>query len=447
MRHLLMITVFGLTLPLAVVLVAQSVQAEDAPTADAAAIEALVAKLGADDFRTREQASKQLETLGAKARPALEQAAKQAESPEVRWRAQQILRRLKGTDQERQLGGSAAPRPPATPPTPDAPERPGFPKGFDNPFGPGGAIEGKDLDEAFKKVEEMLEKFGGERGRMGPLFGTRRLNAPGLVLERSITGRITLRVKREDAAAGAKVVEDIYTGHSLEDILANNPKLADHAGMAELKRREAEADWPGMPDLANPFRGFRVEPFSGGGFGMTMGSGVSVRQDASGATVTIREKDEDGKEVVKEYKGATIDEIKKKHPEIADKIGNFSIRVMPPRVFWPGARTDPLHPLAPTTPRGRPVGKAIFGLTLTDVSEALASHLALAKGRGALVANVMPGSQAEAMGVLRNDILLDVNGQAVGVSEAADLLRKAGTDKAPITLTLIRKGERKTLTR
>ena len=447
MRHLALITLFGLTLPLAVVLVSQSVLADDdtTPAVSRAEVQKLIDQLGADDFRTRETASKRLEALGAAARPALEKAAKDAGSPEVRWRAQQILRRLKGSDQEKPLGGPAAPRLPGTPGTPEAPDAPDAPTPPDNPFR---GFRGKDAEEAFKKVEEMLRKLGGAGGgsRFPGLLSTHRLTAPGLVLERSFTGRVTLRVERE-GEGGAKV-EDVYSGHSLEDILANHPKLADHDGMAELKRREAEADWPGMPDLANPFRGFKVEPFSGGGFGMTMGSGVSIRQDASGATVTIREKDEDGNEVVKEYKGATIDEIKEKHPELADKIGNFSFRVAPPRVFWPGTRPDTLHPFTPrTAPRAQPSGQAVFGLTLTDVSEALASHLSLAKDRGALVANVFPGSQAEAMGVMRNDIVLEVNGQAVGMQEAADLLRKAGADKAALTLTLIRKGERKTLTR
>ena len=53
MRHLLLITVFGLTLPLAIVLVSQSVQAEDAPVADQTDIDQLVKRLGADDFPMR----------------------------------------------------------------------------------------------------------------------------------------------------------------------------------------------------------------------------------------------------------------------------------------------------------------------------------------------------------------------------------------------------------
>lgn len=447
MRPILMITLFGLTLPLAVVLVTQSVCADDeAPAADRAAIEQLVEELGADDFRTRERASQRLEALGAKARPALEKALKGETSPEVRWRAEQILRRLKGATQEKPLGGPSAPRPPLGRPGPDVPdgERPHGERPFgDNPFG--GAIRGKDVDEAMKRIEEMLRTWRGQSGLSG-LTGRQRLSAPGLVLERSLFGDVTLRVTRE--ADGGATVEDTFRGHSLEDILANNPELADHAGMAELQRREAEADWPGKVDLTHPFRGFRVEPFSGGGFGMTMASGVEIRQDADGVTVKIREKDADGKEVVKEYKGATIDEIKKEHPELADRLGGFSIRVMPPQVFWPGANRRPLNPLQPpVTPRARAAGKAIFGLTLTDVGEALASHLGLEQGRGALVDTVLPGSQAEAMGIQRNDILLEVNGQGVGLAEAADLLRKAGTDKAPIELVLIRKGERKTLSR
>ncbi|MDF1701328.1 MAG: PDZ domain-containing protein [Planctomycetota bacterium] len=440
MRQILWITLFGIALPLTAVLVSPTGWAEDeAPALADAAIAQLVQDLGADDFRTREQASKRLAALGAKARPALEKALKSETRPEVRWRAEQILRRIKGADQERPLGGEEAPRLPGTPGQ-EAPRagdaRP------DNPFG--GAIRGKEFGDAMKQVEEMLKKWKAGGADFGGLMGTQRLTAPGLVLERSLLGRVTLRVMREKDD-GAKV-EDVFRGHSLEDILANNPELGNHAGMAELKRREAEANWPGLEDFRKQLGGLRTAPFPRGGFGMATSSGVEIRQDADGVTVTLREKGEDGKEVVKEYKGKSIEELKAKHPELKDKIGGFSIRVMPPQVFWPGRGPSRLNPFQPpVTPRAR--GKAIFGLTLTDVSDALASHLGLEKGRGALVDNVLPGSQAEALGLQRNDILVEVGGQGVGVSEAADLLRKAGRDKAPVHIVLIRKGARQTLSR
>src|SRR6516225_2219004 len=64
-----------------------------ADVSDAERIKALVRQLGADKFKAREKASRQLVTLGPRARPYL-QAAKNDPDPEIARRAQECLERI-----------------------------------------------------------------------------------------------------------------------------------------------------------------------------------------------------------------------------------------------------------------------------------------------------------------------------------------------------------------
>jgi hypothetical protein len=72
--------------------------------ADPARIEALIRRLGAEDFAAREEAGGELRRIGEPAREALRKAAEESADPEVRERARALL---------------------APEPAPDAPERPG----------------------------------------------------------------------------------------------------------------------------------------------------------------------------------------------------------------------------------------------------------------------------------------------------------------------------------
>lgn len=81
------------------------------------------------------------------------------------------------------------------------------------------------------------------------------------------------------------------------------------------------------------------------------------------------------------------------------------------------------------------------------VSPALAQRLGLSRETAALIAGIESGSPAEAAGVLVGDILLAVNGREV--AEANGLLRAlarlGAAGSQPITLELLRGGERMTL--
>ena len=460
MRRIVLTALLGFVLPAsaAIVLAGEDKKAPapapKASPAESAAIQKLIEQLGADDFRAREEASTKLGAYGAKARGALEAARRGTGSPEVRWRSEQLLRRISGA-REKPLGAEGAPATPG--PTEVRKDRTEF-------------------DEMLERVRKQMEAMMKGRGTLGGLGGTarrspflmRRLEAPGLVLERSLTGPVTLRVKRDvtsqrtpekaDGSKGeAKVgdhIEDVYKGHSLKDILAQHPDLAKHAGMAELKRQDAEHSWPGIESFREQLKNWpridlRTGPNGTTGFTISSSQGVEIQHDAKGVTVKLREKDKDGNETVREFKGKTLEEIKAKNPELADKLGGTSVsfRIGRPDFFWPGRQRARLDPLRPTTPSTPSVGSFVFGLTLTDVSDALRSHIGVDAGQGALVHNVIPGTQAHAMAILRNDVITKVNGKAVTKTAAADTLRAAGASRAALTIELIRKGKTLTLTR
>lgn len=428
MRTIAWIALACLALPLDAVTVA----AEDdpAPAARSAEIDALVEALGHDDFRTRESASNKLAAHGEAARPALEEALRTSTSPEVRWRAEQLLRRLEG-GRERPLGsGETAPR-------------------------AGGSAE-DELKDPMARIRRLIEDFQKRFGKSdpfdmpfgGPLTAQRRVQVPGLVLERVSPGSVQLRVKRKNES-GAEV-EDVFQGTSLKDILLRNPKLANHPGMEALQRKEAENSWPGFDEfLKRHMPHVRTAPGSGGTFSFSTSQGVSIKHDADGVTVTVTEKGEDGEPTTKEYKGESLDQLKKEHPELAEKLGGFRVQIRGPEFFWPGSKRSRLRPLPetrPTTPREEPADGP-FGLTLTTPNEVLAIHLGLEEGKGALVIEVRPGSQAAELGLLPNDIIVKVGEATVDLAGAAAKLRAAGSRKAPVTIEIIRRGKTLTLGR
>jgi len=80
------------------------------PAADAETqkkIDALIVKLGSDDWDERSEAEKELETLGKVAVPSLRKAMETAEDPEVKVRAKRVLQKLGGIETPTELDDSA----------------------------------------------------------------------------------------------------------------------------------------------------------------------------------------------------------------------------------------------------------------------------------------------------------------------------------------------------
>lgn len=91
-------------------------------------------------------------------------------------------------------------------------------------------------------------------------------------------------------------------------------------------------------------------------------------------------------------------------------------------------------------------GPGRLGVALEAPSPTLQDHLNLPAGQGLVLSAVFPNSPAEKAGLLRHDLLLEIDGKAVASDIAAlqkDLLeRKPGTE---IDATVIRKGQRETV--
>ena len=305
-------------------------------------------------------------------------------------------------------------------------------------------------------MREIMKRFEGDRkGWPWPglnKLGERTIEAPGLRLERPFPGQVELHVTTKNEAG--KEATKVYMGRSLSDILSRHPQLERHAGMAALKQRAAEGSWPGMDEFLKfrlPRGKIEVGP---GGISVAISQGVEISKDENGVTVKVQETDEDGKVTTKEYKGESIEALKKAHPELEDKIGGFSVHVSPPSFRWWNDRErgrSRLRRPSPATPwfeeRERPE-RGPFGVDLDVPDEALAAHLGLGKGQGALVVRVHPGSQAETLGLEVHDIIVKMDDQPVATDDKlVARLGKAAREGSPLRLEVIRRGETIKLTR
>lgn len=416
--------------------------------------------LGSDDFRTREQASRSLAGAGEAAREALETALKTSDSLEVRWRAQQLLMRLDGKA-ERSIGDDVKPRPGG-----------GVGGGAGGGTAPVGPLDDR-LRELFEandpaKLRELMDKLfqdlpgRGPWGSHGQPFGVApfggwgdltfgmRITAGDLTLKRGMLGMgpWVLEVKGRDEA-GVETTKS-YSGESLDEILAANPGLKDHPSLGDLKAKLDAAmkrEQPFLPPgLTWRERLGEARP----GFSFKSSQGVEIRQDASGVVVKLHQTGPDGKPEVKEYQGESLEAIQREHPEVSEKLGgSIQLRMGPPRVFR-GPREEPLAPVTPSDPvplAPRSVSGPVFGVMLADVEPALAAHLRLETGRGALVADVRPDSQAAALGLKMHDVIETIDGVAVTRDEAATRLRAAARQQGPLSLGIVRDGGRLTLAR
>lgn len=408
-----------------------------------ARIKQLVENLGSDDFRVREGATKELIEMGEKARPALE-AAMKSPLPEVRFRADQILRRLDGQNRVKRFDEEA----------PMGPARPGEAPGGDWAGPHMGGDMRKWVEDAERRMrelqEEMERRFG--RGFMRPAgpFGRRHYHQDGTDL--TITPRGATLSVTEKGADGVETTKT-YEGKDLAAILDAHPELKDKPGVAAV-REAARADEQNREAEAN-------RPWGVPGFSMrTDSQGVVVQVTPGHAKVTVTEKGPDGKPVTKTYEGKDLEEIKRAHPELAGKLGGFEFRVGPDGAGEPhdGFKWNPPTPFP--TPFGReiPLPDGLpqatpetgpFGLALQAVDATLRSHLGLGEGKGAVVAAVRADSDAAKMGFQVHDVITAVNGTEVSFADDATsvrtLLRNA--KDGALSIDVRRAGRTVTLTR
>src|SRR5262245_37931060 len=402
---------------------------EPAPpsASEQARIKTLVENLGSDDFRVREAATKELTAFGEKARSAPE-AARNSDVPEARCRADQILRRLDGTAREKPLPGARPKDDGQAWPRPDVWGGQGF--------GMGGA-DREDIERWVKEMQKRAEEFRGQYGDIlrrwqampgiTVLGSQRHFTAEGVDLWVLPTGA---KLSLTEKGPQDTTVTHVYEGKDVDTILAAYPELKDKKGVADVLEQRKKAEEEAKERAQNGPRLFSPFTFR------SNAQGVQIESEPGRVQVTVTENGPDGKPVTKTYEGTDLETLKKEHPELADKIGGFTLR-FEGGTTWPGMdgterrfRFDEPGAEAPQT--------GPFGLGLQR-----------REGKGVLVVAVRPDSEAAKLGLKVNDVILSIDGTAVtledGPSSARSLIQAA--KGGPMTVEILRDGEPLTLKR
>jgi hypothetical protein len=301
-------------------------------------------------------------------------------------------------------------------------------------FAPAGAQD----DEPKKKIQELVGQLGAEE------FAVREKATEEL---RKI-GKPAEEALRKAAESDDPEVRSRAKG-LLEDLAqAEKPKTE------EKPRRGPDRPLPGFGFRAPGRVGTSVQIQSVNGdttYKLSPGDGsgpITFHKAASGA---VKLEYTDDKGAARTAEAETLEKFLKDHKDLAAKYGiteegidyggaragfksGFFRNV--PRVVIP--RPVPLPPLFEDEDEGR---VRAAGATFEKPSDALRAQLELPAGEGLVVVRVEEGGLAEAAGLKKNDVLLDVDGKKV--ASAADV--KAALKKGA-TLTVVRKGKRETLT-
>jgi len=92
------------------------------------------------------------------------------------------------------------------------------------------------------------------------------------------------------------------------------------------------------------------------------------------------------------------------------------------------------------------VTRGQLGVVIQPMGRDEAKALSIADGNGALVANVQPGSPAARAGILRQDVIRSINGQAIHESSDLPPIVGAMAPGTEVTVELIRDGKPRTVT-
>lgn len=227
-----------------------------AERAERPAIDDLIEQLGAPRWKAREEAERKLVELGDQALEALERAAREHEDPEVRYRAERVVRRIRhgeaapGRRGGLRRRGGLAPRPQRSLPEPDDLSRM-----FDSMFERLEREFGLDIprhrffaDPFFEDLESQLRAM---RERLRSLQGGGSpwsAKGQGQALQIRI-GPDGVRLEVEERDASGKTEKKVYEAPDLESFRRKYPEVAerylDGSGGPVLRLRFGTGPWNG----------------------------------------------------------------------------------------------------------------------------------------------------------------------------------------------------------
>jgi hypothetical protein len=228
--------------------------------------------------------------------------------------------------------------------------------------------------------------------------------------------------------------------------------LEDMARPQKFGKSTVPAPVPGRPGVrgssvsvrsVNGDTTYQITPFDG--------SPVLNFEKAASGRVKLLYADDQGQSATAE--SASLQGFLKDHKELAQHFGisEEGIDYAGSRVSFKGGPQVPnfrfmlpqrpgrVPPPAPP-PSEEPESSPVAGALLAPVDDSLRAQLEIPEGQGAVVSKVTPGSVADALGLKRSDVLLEIDGKKI-VSPAA----AKGLITSDSTLLVLRKGKKETL--
>lgn len=285
-------------------------------------------------------------------------------------------------------------------------------------------------DEQARKIQDLVKQLGADE------FAAREKAGEEL---RKI-GRPALDALRKAAESEDPEVRTRARG-LVGEIEKSEEKQVEVPKTPQTPRRPARP----VPDL--DFSGGSVSIMTSGDsttYKITPGDGSPpiAFQRTSKGPVKLDYTDEKGQK--KSVEAESLEKFLKDHKEIAARYSiterGIAYGGIPVR-FKGGFQPFSLElPGIPEQPAPRSAAERAGGATLDAVPETVRAQFEIPAGQGVLVTAVEPGGGAEATGLRRHDVLLEIDGKRI--SSPADV--KAHLKKSS-TVTVLRKGRRETL--
>jgi|694.fasta_scaffold22856_1 hypothetical protein len=163
---------------------------------------------------------------------------------------------------------------------------------------------------------------------------------------------------------------------------------------------------------------------------------MRIQTTPDGVEVEIRTQ-KNGKEEVQQFKARSLEELYEQHPELKERMNGVRIDVRGPS----------LTPLAPKSRAPAELRTDVLGVYSQKLEPDTASELGINPEQGLYIERVEPGTIAQVIGLMRGDVLIEINGQAIySVEDVRRILKERAPDEA-LELRIMNEGssERRTL--
>jgi hypothetical protein len=278
-------------------------------------------------------------------------------------------------------------------------------------------------------VQDLIKKLGSDD------FATREQATEAL--------KKAGKAAKEPLQKAAEQSDDPEVRTRAKDILEEMAKAPQKFGRPPVVRPGVRGSSVSVRSV-NGDTTYQITPFDG--------SAVLNFEKAASGRVKLISADDQGQSATAE--SASLEAFLKDHKDLAQRFGiteegidyagsrvSFKGGAMVPNFRFtlpqrPGRALPPPAPLPSEEPESTPVAGAL----LSPVDDSLRAQLDIPEGQGAVVSKVAPGSVAEALGLKKNDVLLEIDGKKVASPEAAK-----GSIAKDSALLVLRKGKRETL--